>query len=332
MELNTDLYQHPKLVTVFGGSGFVGRHVVEALTKRGYRVRIATRRPGREYYMLQIGEVGQTHMLTTNVRNRDSVARALIGADAAVFLPGLLYSSGKNNFKNVQALGAKNVAELSKSAGIPLIHMSALSADLASNIEYARTKGEGEKFVRSAHPNAIIMRPSVIFGPEDHFFNKFSDIARMSMFMPLFGGGKTKLQPVYVGDIATFIVKALDGGVPAGQTYELGGSDMVDFRETMDIMLSIIGRQKKFMNVPWGLGVLMGGLFGLFGKIPMMPTITTAGQIKMLKHDCIVSESAKTEGRTLEGVGIKPQTMEAILPAYLWRFRPQGQFSKNFAV
>lgn len=332
MELSTELYQNPKLITVFGGSGFVGRHVVEALTQRGYRVRVATRRPERDYYMLQIGEVGQTQMLKTNVRNRESVARALIGADGAVFLPGVLYSVGKNNFTNVHVIGAQNVAELAKSAGVPLIHMSALNADPASDVDYARTKGQAEKIVRNTYPETIIMRPSIIFGPEDHFFNKFADMARMSSFLPMFGGGKTKLQPVYVVDIAKFIVKALDGGVPAGKTYELGGADVLNFRETMELMLQITGRKKKLLNIPWSLGIFTGSIFGLLGKIPMVPTMTTAGQIKMLKHDSIVSEAAKNEGRTLEGVGIKPQVMEAILPAYLWRFRLHGQFAKNLAV
>lgn len=329
MALNIDLYQNPKLVTVFGGSGFVGRHVVEALVKRGYRVRIAVRRPEVAYYMLQIGEVGQTQMLKTNVRNRESVARALIGAEAAVFLPGLLYSSGKNNFKNVQVEGAKNVAELAASAGIPLIHMSALNADINSRLSYPKTKGLGEQAVQTAHNKAIIMRPSVIFGPEDSFFNKLADMSRFTWALPMFGGGNTKLQPVYVGDIASFVVAAVDGKVAEGKIYELGGKEIISFRHAAEEILKVILRKKVLLSVPFSIGSLVGGILGMIGKIPMIPTITTAEQVKMLKCDSVVSEEAKSEGRTLEGVGITPKGMEAVLPTYLWRFRPHGQFAKT---
>lgn len=329
MALSTVLYQHPKLITVFGGSGFVGRHVVETLVKRGYRVRIAVRRPEVAYYMLQIGEVGQTQMLKTNVRNRESVARALIGADAAVFLPGLLYSSGKNNYKNVQVEGAKNVAELAASAGIPLIHMSALNADINASLSYPKTKALGEQEVQKAHPKAIIMRPSVIFGQEDSFFNKLADMSRFTWAMPMFGGGETKLQPVYVGDIAKFVVTALEGNVPEGKIYELGGKEVISYRHAIEEMLKVIQRKKALVSIPFSLGSLIGGVFGIIGKIPMIPTVTTSEQIKLLKTDCIVSDEAKREGRTLEGVGITPRAMEAVLPAYLWRFRPHGQFAKN---
>ena len=329
MTLSTELYQYPKLITVFGGSGFVGRHVVETLTKRGYRVRIAVRRPEVAYYMLQIGEVGQTQMMKTNVRNRESVGRALIDADAAVFLPGLLYSQGKNNYKNVQVEGAKNVAELAASAGIPLIHMSALNADINSNLSYPKTKALGEQAVQKAHKGAIIMRPSVIFGQEDSFFNKLADMSRFTWMLPMFGGGETKLQPVYVGDIANFVVAAIEGHIPAGKIYELGGKEVITYRHAIEEMLKVIMRKKALVSVPFGIGSLIGGIFGLLGKIPMIPTVTTSEQIKMLKKDCIVSEEAKLEGRTLEGVGITPRAMEAVLPSYLWRFRPHGQFAKN---
>lgn len=329
MTLSTDLYQHPKLITVFGGSGFVGRHVVEALTKRGYRVRIAVRRPETAYYMLQVGEVGQTQMVKTNVRHRESVARALVDADAAVFLPGVLYSSGKNNFNNVQVEGAKNVAELANSAGIPLIHMSSLNADIHSSVSYAKTKAQGEQAVQAAHKNAIIMRPSVIFGPEDSFFNKFADMSRFTWVLPMFGGGKTKLQPVYVGDIAEFVIRSLEGKVAPGKVYELGGKEVLSFRHAMEEMLKVILRKKVLLSVPFSVGTVMEGIFGLIGKLPMLPTIATADQIKMLKYDSVVSDDAKREGRTLEGVGIEARAMEAVLPAYLWRFRPHGQFAKN---
>lgn len=332
MTLNTKLYENPKLITVFGGTGFVGRHVVDALTKRGYRVRIAVRRPEIAYYLLQVGEVGQTQMLKTNVCNRNSVARALLDADAAIFLPGILSNSGKNNFHNVQLQGAKNVAELAASSGIPLIHMSTITADINSTIDYEKTKAQAEEAVLAADKDTIIMRPSVIFGAEDSFFNKFADMARYSWCLPMFGGGNTKLQPVFVGDVADFVVKAIDGQVAKGKIYELGGGEVITFRQTMVEMLKVIRRKKVLLSVPFSAGAVMGSVFGTIGKIPMMPTIATADQIKMLKHDSIVSEQAKQDGRTLEGVGITPRSMEAILPAYLWRFRPQGQFSKNMAA
>jgi len=328
MSVRPDLYQNPKLITVFGGSGFVGRHVVETLTRRGYRVRVAVRRPETACYILQIGEVGQIQMLKTNVRIRESVARALIDADAAVFLPGLLYSSGKNNFESVQIEGARNVAELAASAGIPLVHISALNSKVSSSVPYAFTKYKGEKAVQKAHPDAIILRPSVIFGPEDNFFNKFAEMTRFSPVLPMFGGGKTKFQPVYVGDVAEMVAHALDGDVPAGKIYELGGREILMFRQMMEEMLSVIRRRRAFVFVPFWFGSLMGGIFGLLGKIPMIPTLATSDQIRMLQYDSVVSKTARREGRTLEGVGIEPQAMDAILASYLWRFRVHGQFSK----
>jgi len=183
MTIRADLYQHPKLVTVFGGSGFVGRHVVEALTKRGYRIRVAVRRPAQAYYMTQLGDVGQVQMIVSNVCIRKSVERALAGADAAIFLPGLLYNSGKNTFDKVQLEGAKNVAELSAAANIPLVHISALTGNASDKIDYVRTKHAAEETVLKACPQAIILRPSLIFGPEDRLFNKFSDMARFSPFL-----------------------------------------------------------------------------------------------------------------------------------------------------
>lgn len=328
MDLKPDLYQHPKLITVFGGSGFVGRHVVEALTKRGYRVRVAVRRPEQAYYISQLGEVGQIQMLKTNVRIRQSVARALIDADAAIFLPGVMHNIGKNTFDNVQVLGAKNVAELTKSAGIPLIHMSALTGNAPQSISYVRTKLAGEKAVMDAHRDAIIVRPSVIFGPEDNFFNKFADMSRFSFFLPIFGSGSNKMQPVYVGDVAEMIARAVDGNVASGKIYELGGPEVLTFRQIMQETLHIIRRKRLLLPIPYSVGMLMAGVFSVLGKLPLMPTIATPSQIKMLKFDNVVSEEAITQKRTLTGVGIQPRAIDAILTSYLWRFRIHGQFAK----
>jgi len=328
MSVRPDLYQHPKLITVFGGVGFVGRHVVETLIRRGYRVRIAVRRPEAAYYMLQIGDVGQTQILKTNVRIRESVARALVDADTAVFLPGLLHSSGKNSFQSVLVEGAGNVAGFAASAGIPLVHMSALNARASSSVPYIAGKYEEEKVVRVAHPDAVILRPSVIFGPEDNFFNKFADMARFSPALPLFGSGKTKFQPVYVGDVAEMVARALDGDILPGRIYELGGQEILTFREIMEEILSVIRRRRVLVPVPFWLGSLLGNALELFGRIPMMPTLAISGQIRMLQYNSIVSKAAQHEGRTLEGAGIEPKTMDSIFGSYLWRFRVHGQFSR----
>jgi len=328
MTIKTDLYQHPKLVTLFGGSGFVGRHVVEVLTKRGYRVRVAVRRPAQAYSMSQLGDVGQVQMLATNVHLRKSVQRALEGADVAVFLPGLLYNSGKNNFDNVHLEGARNVAQLSAAAGIDLVHMSALTGHAPDRLDYVRTKRAAENAVLAAAPEAIILRPSLIFGPEDRFFNKFADMARFSPFLPLLGGGKTRYQPVYVGDVAEMIALGVDGKLTKGTLYELGGPEIMNLRQILTHMLNIIQRKRRLIPLSFSLAVPLGALLGLLGKLPLMPTFATAEQMQLLKYDSIVSDEAEKEGRTLEAVGITPQASSAILDSYLWRFRVQGQFAK----
>ncbi|MCZ2203488.1 complex I NDUFA9 subunit family protein [Bartonella sp. A05] len=332
MKLDCTLYQNPKLITVFGGSGFVGRHVVEALTKRGYRVRIAVRSPQKAYYMLQIGEVSQTQMLQTDVRHRASVARALLGADGAVFLPGSLAQTNQPKFQNIQVDGARNVAELAAQAGIPLIHMSTLIANPNASFLYARAKSISEQIVYDKHPQAIIMRPSVIFGPEDCFFNVLADLSRFLPIMPLFGGGQSKLQPVYVGDIAEFVVRALEGHAISGKSYDLGGSQIITFQNILENVLKIIHRKKMILSMPRSIGLCIGGVFGTIGKLPLVPTIITAHQIRFLQQNNLVSQEAIDNGYTLEGIGIIPKTMTAILPSYLWRFRPQGQFSKSPSV
>ncbi|WP_455482005.1 complex I NDUFA9 subunit family protein [Bartonella sp. B35(2025)] len=329
MQLDCALYQHPKLITVFGGSGFVGRHIVETLTKRGYRVRIAVRRPQKAYYMQQIGEVGQTQILKTDVKHRASVARALLGADGAVFLPGSLMQANEPNFQNIQIDGTQNVSELTTEAGIPLIYMSELIANQDTSFFYARTKFMSEQIVHDKHPKAIIMRPSVIFGPEDCFFNTLANLSRFLPIIPLFGGGQNKLQPVYIGDIAEFVIRALEKHIPFGKSYDLGGPQIITFQDALENILKIIYRKKIILSMPLFAGLVIGGLLGTIGKLPLLPTFVTADQIRFLQVDNIVSQKAIENGCTLEGVGIIPRAMTAILPNYLWRFRPQGQFSKN---
>ncbi|WP_375645703.1 complex I NDUFA9 subunit family protein [Bartonella sp. TT29SHDZB] len=332
MRLDCALYQHPKLITVFGGSGFVGRHVVETLTKQGYRVRIAVRCPQKAYYMLQIGEVGQTQMLKTDIKHRASVARALLGADAAVFLPGSLKQANQSNFKKTQIDGVYNVAELTAETGIPLIYMSTLVANENASCFYARVKFMGEQIIHNKHPQAIIIRPSVIFGPEDCFFNTLADLSRFLPIMPLFGGGQSKLQPVYVGDVAEFIARALNGQVTWGKNYDLGGPQIITFQNALENILKIIHRKKTLLSMPLSAGLLIGGILGTIGKLPFVPTLVTANQIRFLQIDNIVSQEAIENGCTLEGVGITPRAMSAFLPSYLWRFRPHGQFSQNLLV
>ena len=313
----------PKLVTVFGGSGFVGRHVVDALARRGYRVRVAVRKPEVAYYMQPLGNIGQIQLVQANIRHRWSIERAVKGADYVVNLVGILSESGKQRFNTVHAIGAKHVAEVVAAAGLPLLHMSALGADLKSASEYARTKAEAERQVLSIKPDAVILRPSVIFGPEDQFFNKFSSMSRFSPFMPLIGGGKTQFQPVYVGDVAEVVARAVEGKLQAGKTYELGGAEVLTLRRCMELSLEVINRKRIFINLPWWVASLQGKILGLLPNPPL-----TSDHVKLLKSNNVVSQEAADADLTLEGLGIKPQAVDAILPSYLWRFRVLGQYDK----
>ncbi|MGB7432633.1 MAG: complex I NDUFA9 subunit family protein [Ahrensia sp.] len=315
----------PKTITVFGGSGFLGRHVTRALAKRGYRVRAAVRRPDLAGHLQPLGDVGQIAAVQANLRYPDSVARALNGADAAINLVGILFESGKQNFDAVQEFGARVVAEKCKEAGIPLVHVSAIGADPESDSDYARAKGRGENWVRDTlGDDAIIMRPSIVFGPEDNFFNQFADMAAISPALPLIGGGTTKFQPVYVGDVAEAIAKAIDGDLQGGKTYELGGREVMSFRKCLEEMLQIIDRKRLLINIPFWAANIQAGFLSLLPK-PLL----TRDQVKLLKRDNVVSEDAKRDGLTLEGMGIEPATVEAILPSYLWRFREYGQYHKR---
>jgi NADH dehydrogenase len=313
----------PKLVTVFGGSGFVGRHVVDALARRGYRVRVAVRKPEVAYYMQPLGNIGQIQLVQANIRHRWSIERAVKGADYVVNLVGILSESGKQRFNTVHAIGAKHVAEVVAAAGLPLLHMSALGADLKSASEYARTKAEAERQVLSIKPDAVILRPSVIFGPEDQFFNKFSSMSRFSPFMPLIGGGKTQFQPVYVGDVAEVVARAVEGKLQAGKAYELGGAEVLTLRRCMELSLEVINRKPIFVNLPWWVASLQGKILGLLPNPPL-----TSDHVKLLKSNNVVSQEAADADLTLEGLGIKPQAVDAILPSYLWRFRVLGQYDK----
>lgn len=314
----------PPLVTVFGGSGFIGRHVVRALARRGYRVRAAVRKPNLALHLLPLGNVGQIQPVQANLRIRWSVDRAVQGADYVINLVGIMHESGRQTFNAVQDFGARAVAEAARAQGAKLIHLSAIGADAQSNVAYARTKALGEKAVRETLEDAIIFRPSVVFGPEDAFFNRFAAMARMSPVLPLIGGGETKFQPVYVDDVAEAIARAVDGAVAGGRVYELGGPQVANFRELLEEVLTVVGRKRLLAPVPWWMAKIQGSLLGLLPNPPL-----TSAQVELLKSDNVVSQAAIDEGRTLEGLGVTPQALDAILPSYLWQFRPAGQYTKT---
>jgi NADH dehydrogenase len=320
----TEILETPKLVTVFGGSGFVGRHVVRALAKRGYRVRAAVRRPDLAGHLQPLGNVGQIQAVQANLRVRWSVDRAVEGADHVINLAGILYESGRQSFKAVQDFGARAVAEAARAAGAGLTHQSALGADADSESAYARTKAAGERAVLETVPDAVITRPSIIFGPEDSFFNRFANMARLSPALPLIGGGHTRFQPVFVGDVAEAIARSVDGKVAGGRIYELGGPDVSTFRELMEEMLRVIDRRRMLVPVPWFVAEIQGALLGLLPN-PLL----TRDQVTLLRTDNVVSDAAVAEGRTFTGLGMRPQSTDAILPGYLWRFRPAGQFTRK---
>jgi NADH dehydrogenase len=313
------------LVTVFGGSGFLGRHVVRALVRRDYRVRVAVRRPDLAGHLQPLGKVGQIHAVQANVRYPQSVANALRDSEIAINLVGVLAQSGAQTFRAVQAEGAGAIAQAARAAGARLVHVSAIGADANSTIGYARTKAEGEAAARDAVPSAIIMRPSVVFGPEDQFTNRFAALARFSPLLPLVGGGTTRMQPVYVGDVATAIADAVDGKATAGATYELGGPEVLTMREILALILQITDRSRPLVPLPFGLAKLKA----LALQFAPLPFTLTPDQVELLKHDNVVSEGARAAKLTLEGLGIHPESMEAIASSYLWRYRKLGQFQRR---
>jgi uncharacterized protein YbjT (DUF2867 family) len=315
------------LVTVFGGSGFLGRHVVRALANRGYRIRVAVRRPELAGFLRPMGAVGQIQPVQANLRFPQSVAAALRDADIAINLVGILFQRGAQRFDAIQAAGAEAVAQAAKAAGAQLVHVSAIGADADSSSHYARSKAEGERRVLAALPSATVMRPSIVFGPEDDFFNRFAALARIAPALPLPGGGHTRFQPVFAGNVAEAIALAVDGGTKPGTIYELGGPDVYTFRELMEFTLSTIERWRPLVPVPFGLLKLQA----VFAQFLPQPPITP-DQVELLKRDNIVSEAARGERRILEGLGIIPETIEAIVPSYLWRFRKTGQFEPHTGI
>ncbi|MDA1287190.1 MAG: complex I NDUFA9 subunit family protein [Rhodobacterales bacterium] len=314
----------PKIVTIFGGSGFVGRYIARRLAKDGWRVRVAIRRPNEAMFVRTYGTVGQVEPILTNIRDEASTKAAIAGADAVVNCVGIGQQSGKQRFDAVQHQGAARIARLAAEAKVgQLVQISALGADPESDSDYARSKAEGEVAVLAAFPKAIILRPSIIFGPEDAFFNRFAKLAQLTPVIPLVGA-ETRFQPVYVDDVAAAAVKGVKGEIAAG-TYELGGPKVQTFRQLMSTMLGVVHRKRMLVNLPfwiaridaWFLDIGAAATGGLITN-----KILTRDQVRLLANDNVVSEGAKT----LADIGIEPTPMEAILESYLYCHRPSGQY------
>ena len=314
------------LITVYGGSGFLGRHLVRALAKRDYRIRVAVRRPDLAFHLQPLGRVGQIHAVQANLRHAPSVAAAARDAQVLVNLVGILFERGRQRFDTIHTYGAEQVALAASAHGARLVHVSAIGADEHSRAAYARSKAAAERLVLAAQPQAVIMRPSVMFGPEDDFFNRFAALARISPALPLIGGGTTRFQPVFVGDVAEAIAVAIDGNAKGGTIYELGGPEVRTFEQLMRYVLATIERKRLLVPVPFFAAKVKAALLQYMPKPPLTPD-----QVELLRVDNVVSEAAKAEGRTLQALGIEPEPIEAIVPSYLWRFRKTGQFRSRVA-
>lgn len=311
------------LVTVFGGTGFIGRQVVRSLAKQGWRVRVAARNVGRGYRLRMLGDVGQIEVVQANLRNPASVERALDGAEACVNLVGILYESGRQGFQGLHYMGAKAVAEAAAARGITrLVQFSAIGASENSPSKYARTKAMGEAAVRAAVPSSVILRPSLVFGQEDAFLNRFAAMANFSPVLPLPGGGATRFQPVYVGDVAAAVARVLTDPDRAGKTYELGGPGVFTFRELMDFILRETGKTRFLLPLPWPVAGLIGRVAAL-STIVGMPPMLTADQVESLRSDNVVADGAAG----LAELGVTPRGIEAIAPSYLYRYRKGGQYA-----
>jgi len=313
---------NPGLVTVFGASGFLGRYVVRALAARGWRVRAAVRNPHTSHELKVIGDVGQVQLMQANVRFPDSVARAVEGADAVINLVGALFESGRQTFDALHAKAPEIIGQACAAAGVQnLSHVSAIGANVDSASDYARTKAEGEALLREHVASADILRPSILFGTEDEFFNRFAGLTTFAPALPLLGGGKTKLQPVFVEDVANAVAISVTRG-SSGQTYELGGPQSYRFKALMEFMLKTIGKKRFLLPVPWFAANMMGFVGELSGALPFVKPFLTRDQVENLKSDNVAIDTALG----FEAFDIRPKTMEAIVPTYLAKYRKYGQF------
>ena len=311
------------IISVIGGSGFIGRHVVAALASAGWRVRVICRRPDLAQFLQPLGAPGQIAFAQANVREPGSLRRAVEDSRAVLNLVGILAERGKQTFEAVHVHGAAAAARAAKEAGAEtFIHVSAIGADAGSPSAYGRSKAKGEQEVRRIFPEAVILRPSIVVGPEDEFFNRFAAMARLSPVLPLIGGGRTRFQPVYVGDVAEAAVRLVESGAHRGEILELGGPEVLTFRELLRFMLRVIRRRRLLLPVPFGLARVMAWPMQFLPGAPLTPD-----QVRTLQRDNVVSERAVAERRTFAGLGIEPEGIEAVVPAYLERYRPAGQFT-----
>ncbi len=315
-----------RLVTVYGGSGFVGRYIVQRLARAGWRVRVAVRRPNEALFVRTYGDVGQVEPVPCNIRDDESVRSVMHDADSVVNCVGILNEEGRNRFDAVQVEGAKRIARLAALEGVQtLVHISALSADEHSNSNYARTKAQGEIEVKKYFPKAVILRPSVLFGPEDQFFNRFADMTKYSLILPIVGG-KTRFQPVYVDDVAAAAQLGVEGKATPG-IYELGGPETDTLRGLVRKMLQMIHRRRLVVNLPFWVGTVIGFFLDMAQAVSMglfTNNILTRDQVRLLRNDNVVAKDA----RGFKDLGIHPAAFEAVVPEYLWRFRPDGQYDE----
>jgi NADH dehydrogenase len=313
-----------KLVTIFGGSGFVGRYVTRRMAKAGWRVRVAVRNPNEAIFVKPYGVVGQVEPVFCNIRDEASVRSVMNGADAVVNCVGILAEVGKNRFDAVQAEGPERIARIAAAEGVKrMVHVSAIGADAASDSDYARTKAIGEAGVLKHLPEAVILRPSIVFGPEDQFFNRFAGMTRMGPILPVVGAD-TLFQPVYVDDVAKAAELAVTGQV-AGGVYELGGPEVVSFRNLMNRMLEVINRRRLVLNIPFFAARIMAFGFDMLQTLSaglIKNGMITRDQVKNLGRDNVVGGTEKT----FADLRIEPVTLSSVLPEYLWRFRPSGQY------
>ncbi|HYD15457.1 MAG TPA: complex I NDUFA9 subunit family protein [Hyphomicrobium sp.] len=314
------------LVTVVGGSGFVGRYAVRALAKNGYRIRAACRRPDLAGYLQPMGDVGQIQPVQANLRYPDSVRKTVEGADVVINAVGILASGGAQTFKAVHVDGARAAARAAREAGAKrFIHVSAIGASHSSPAQYAQTKAAGEAAVLEEFPSAVILRPSIVFGPEDEFFNRFASMARVSPVLPLIGGGRTRFQPIYVGDLGEAIANVANGAGLATTIYELGGPEVLSFRELLERTLTYAGRKRGFISIPFWLAKVQALLTW---PLPNSLRPLTVDQVRLLQSDNVVSAEAQKDGRTIAALGVtSPESIGAIVPGYLERFKPKGQYS-----
>ncbi|MGR3461214.1 MAG: complex I NDUFA9 subunit family protein [Roseovarius sp.] len=312
-----------KLVTIYGGSGFVGRYIARRMASAGWRVRVAVRRPNEAMHVKPYGVPGQVEPVFCNIRDDASVRAVMLGADAVVNCVGTFDRGGRNNFHAVQDEGATRIARIAAEQGVAqLVHLSAIGASANSESMYARTKAAGEAGIAAHFPQAVILRPSVVFGAEDQFFNRFAGMARLSPVIPLVGGD-TRFQPVHADDVAHAAAKGVMGEAEPG-IYELGGPEVATFRELMKTMLGVIRRRRLIVGIPFGIASVMAAVMEFVETVSLglVPPQITRDQVRSLKADNVVSVGA----RTFADLGIEPVAPEAVLPGYLWRFRPAGQY------